>query len=230
MNPPQADAAQSIQVGVITLRGALLTLDGQTILDVVRFQYNPESIKRTFTMATREATASAGDRGYVDAPGQSISFKAYFDATDKLGVGDTFVANNGLAPELAVLEKLIYPARADIKTRDGNRDKSQLDVKPVKAPHTMLVWGQQRALPVEITALSIDEEAFDPALNPIRATADITVAVQTYATRATTDDDYNRFAVYHSWLENAAKRFTDQSDKDATETARLQAAASRKPE
>ena len=201
-------------VGPVVLQGALITVDGQTIQDVVRFQYNPESIKRTFTITSRNARQGAAGAA-VTAPGQSVAFKAYFDATDKLAAGDRFVTNLGLAPQLAVLEKLIYPARADVKSRDEKRDNGQLEISPIKFLRTMLVWGRDRAFPCEITSLSIDEEAFDAKLNPIRATADITVTVQTYTTEPT-DVDYKRFGVYHDWLETAAQRFGTQTVNDDT--------------
>jgi hypothetical protein len=39
----------------------------------------------------------------------------------------------------------------------------------MEMPLTLFVWSAQRILPVRITDFSITEEAFDPALNPIRA-------------------------------------------------------------
>jgi hypothetical protein len=39
----------------------------------------------------------------------------------------------------------------------------------VEAPLTLFVWSAQRILPVRLTDVGITEEAFDPALNPIRA-------------------------------------------------------------
>jgi hypothetical protein len=197
-------------VGPVVLRGALVTVDGHNLKDVVRFQYNPESIKRSFTIKSRNARDGGGERNAYIAPGQSISFKAYFDATDKLGAGDSFVTSNGLSPELAVLEKLIYPARADVRSRDEKRANGELEISPLQVLRAMLIWGKDRAFPVEITSLSIDEEAFDAKLNPIRATADITVTVQSYITAAD-DDDYKRFGVYHDWLEDAADQFTSQA-------------------
>ena len=37
------------------------------------------------------------------------------------------------------------------------------------APLTLFVWSKSRIVPVRLTDFSITEEAFDPALNPIRA-------------------------------------------------------------
>jgi len=42
-------------------------------------------------------------------------------------------------------------------------------VLPLVAPLTLFVWSKQRVVPVRVTDLSITEEAFDVALNPIRA-------------------------------------------------------------
>ena len=39
----------------------------------------------------------------------------------------------------------------------------------MEAPLTLFVWSKNRIVPVRITDFSITEEAFDPALNPIRA-------------------------------------------------------------
>ena len=39
----------------------------------------------------------------------------------------------------------------------------------MQAPLTLFVWSKNRVVPVRLTELSITEEAFDPALNPIRA-------------------------------------------------------------
>lgn len=44
-----------------------------------------------------------------------------------------------------------------------------LEIAPIEAPLTLFVWSRTRVLPARITEFSITEEAFDTALNPIRA-------------------------------------------------------------
>ena len=39
----------------------------------------------------------------------------------------------------------------------------------METPLALFVWSKNRILPVRLTDLSVTEEAFDPALNPIRA-------------------------------------------------------------
>ena len=49
-----------------------------------------------------------------------------------------------------------------------------------EAPLALLIWGAARVLPVRLDSLSINEEAFDTKLNPIRAKADLSLKVLTY--------------------------------------------------
>jgi hypothetical protein len=46
----------------------------------------------------------------------------------------------------------------------------------MQAPLALFVWSQHRILPVRVTDFSITEEAFDPALNPIRAKVSLACA------------------------------------------------------
>ena len=55
-----------------------------------------------------------------------------------------------------------------------------IEVIPPEAPLTVFVWGKNRVVPVQVTEFSITEEAFDPALNPIRAKVDLGLTVLTY--------------------------------------------------
>ena len=185
-------------------RGALGTVVRNQMDQVVTFQYNPESIKRSLTpqVASGEPPDHTGETRFTDAPQQNISFTAFFDAADALSVGDQTAVNNGIAPQLAILERLIYPTRQQIEDRDQDRDSGVMEVVPLTAPSLVLVWGPKRTLPVRLTQLEITEEAFDANLNPIRAQVSITVAVQTYGDRMPSDDDYRRFGAYHQGLEN----------------------------
>ena len=52
-----------------------------------------------------------------------------------------------------------------------------LEIVPMQAPLSLFVWSQNRILPVRLTDFSVTEEAFDPALNPIRAKVSIGMRV-----------------------------------------------------
>jgi len=49
----------------------------------------------------------------------------------------------------------------------------------VLAPFLLFVWSANRIVPVRLTDYSVTEEAFDPALNPIRAKVSLSMRVLT---------------------------------------------------
>lgn len=187
-------------------RGALATVVQNRMDKVVQFQYNPESIRRSVTpqMSSGEDGEHSNEARFTDAPRQSISFTAYFDAADALAAGNQTAAQNGISPQLALLESITYPERQQIEDRDKDRDSGVMEVAPLAAPSFILVWGN-RTLPVRVTQIDITEEAFDANLNPIRASAAITVDVQTYGERTPSDGDYRCFGAYHRSLENLSR-------------------------
>ncbi len=190
-------------------RGALATVRGNSLQDVVQFQYNPESITRSLTprmswgVDAGAKDAPSRQSKLLDAPGQSITFKAYFDAADALAAGDPTTAASGIAPQLAVLESLLYPTRDAFQRYESERSEG-MKIAVMEPPRTILVWGERRVYPVRLKSLSISEEAFNPALSPIRASAQITVEVVTYGMRTPGDADYKLFGAYHVALERMA--------------------------
>lgn len=199
--------------GPKVLRGALATVRNNTLGDVVQFQYNPASITRTLKprMSWGGDGGSAGAHSrqsmLIDAPEQSITFKAFFDAADALAAGDRTAAVSGIAPQLAVLEGLLYPTRDEFQRYESERP-SGMKIAVMEPPRTILVWGERRVYPVRLTSLSISEDAFNAALSPITASAQITVEVVTYGMRTQGDDDYKLFGAYHVALERLAKSAT----------------------
>jgi hypothetical protein len=75
----------------------------------------------------------------------------------------------GIQPQLSALELLVNPTAAELIAGNGLASSGTIEIAPAEAPVTLFVWSKQRILPVRITEFSITEEAFDPALNPIRA-------------------------------------------------------------
>jgi hypothetical protein len=63
--------------------------------------------------------------------------------------------------------------------RNALADSGALEIAPMEAPLTLFVWSKNRVLPVRVTSLSITEEAFDVALNPIRAKVSLGLRVLT---------------------------------------------------
>jgi hypothetical protein len=68
-----------------------------------------------------------------------------------------------------VLESLANPGSAQLVEVDRQAGDGTLEIAPMLAPLTVFVWSRNRVVPVRLTDFSITEEAFDPALHPIRA-------------------------------------------------------------
>src|SRR5438093_879533 len=99
------------------LKGALLSPDAQLderLSNVVVFQFNPEQVVRTPSLAQPEPAADGS--GHRDArqqtavPGETISFTLRLDASDQLAAGgQPTAAQYGILPALAALEFLMIP-------------------------------------------------------------------------------------------------------------------------
>jgi hypothetical protein len=150
------------------------------VLRVIPMQYNPIRISRSFTM---KDLGEAADRSEVlrltGPPAETISMEATLDATDALERGDKLAAETGIATHLAALELLTSPESAQLVAADNRAKDGVLEIIPMQQPLTLLVWGKNRIVPVRITSLSVSEDAFDPALNPILATVSLTFRVLT---------------------------------------------------
>jgi len=102
---------------------------------------------------------------------ETLKLEAEIDATDQLEQPEQNQTTTqlGIFPQLALLETLVYPTSAQLKANNARVDSGELEIIPMEAPLTLFIWSQVRVLPVRITEFSITEEAFDTALNPIRA-------------------------------------------------------------
>jgi hypothetical protein len=167
------------------------------ILQVVVFQYNPESLRhRIAVIAVPEqpadarllgSTSSWWSPGWVgellgsmtswwpsgstgNAPAarertevrERIEMELVFDAADDLEYPDAHAetARLGLLPRLDALRAVAFPT-------------SSSGASPV----LLLLFGARQALPVRVSTLAIDEEAFGPTLCPLRARARLELEV-----------------------------------------------------
>ena len=157
------------------IKGGLILLapDTGTVLRVISFQYNPDSLSRT--LQVQGIGAESGDR--VEAfrlkgpPVETIKMDVEIDATDQLGQSqpDSIATQVGILPELAVLELIVYPPSAKLQQDISLAQGGSLEIIPAEEPLTLLVWSANRVMPVRLTEFTITEEMFDVALNPIRA-------------------------------------------------------------
>ena len=75
----------------------------------------------------------------------------------------------GIYPQLSALEMLVYPKTSLVIANTVLLALGTIEIIPPSAPLTIFVWGAKRAVPVKVAEFSITEEAYDAALNPIRA-------------------------------------------------------------
>ena len=156
------------------LKGGLVQVDPTTsrVLRVIALQFNPDSLSRS---VQAQSTGETGDRTEAlrlkGAGVETIKLEAEIDATDYTDDPDSnrTAVEFGIHPQLAALEELVQPRANDLQANDALAASGVLEVLPLESPLTLFVWSKQRVVPVRVTDLSITEEAFDVALNPIRA-------------------------------------------------------------
>lgn len=168
------------------MKGGLVLLDATSgaMQRTVGLQYNPDTLTRTFQVqgAGGEAGAERAQPFRLKGPAiESIKLEAEIDATDALEAPDRNPATtqHGIAPQLALLEALVNPMSAQLQALDSEAATGTLEILPPEAPLVLFIWGRNRIIPVRITEFSITEEAFDPALNPIRAKVSLGMRVLT---------------------------------------------------
>lgn len=166
-------------------KGALIGLDPlHPIASVIVFQYNPETLTRTITPHVAASTSGGATTGealrLAGPPSETIRLTVEIDATDQLEQGSPVATTAGLHPTIAALEMLLHPRSSLVIGNQILAAMGIIEVVPPEAPLTLLVWGPKRIVPVRLSSLEITEDAFDPALNPVRAKALLTLQVLTY--------------------------------------------------
>lgn len=157
------------------LKGGIVLLDPSSgaVQRVIALQYNPDTLSRTLQVQAHGS--DAGNRAEAlrlkGPPTETITLEAEIDATDQLEFPDRHrnAGEFGIHPQLAALETMLYPASADLQSNNALAGAGTLEIVPMQAPLALFVWSKNRVVPVRVTEFTVTEEAFDPALNPIRA-------------------------------------------------------------
>jgi len=157
------------------LKGGLVLVDPESarVLRIIALQYNPESLSRSLQI--QSAGGEGGNRSepmrFKGPAVETIKLEADIDAADQLEFPDQnrTVVEHGIQPQLAALELLAHPSSAQLFEVDRQLGSGTLEIAPMEAPLILFVWGKSRIVPVRLTDFSVTEEAFDPALNPVRA-------------------------------------------------------------
>jgi hypothetical protein len=163
-----------------TLRGAIVAIDSAGPPSrIVVFQYNPDEVSRTLAPREGGGSGSENQRAW-GAPTETVSLTVELDATDQLETGDPVAGALGILPALSVLEMLLHPSSANVIANAVLLAAGTIQIVPPKPPTAILVWGPARVVPVKLTNLAITEQAYSPALVPIRASVEVGADVLTY--------------------------------------------------
>lgn len=165
------------------LKGGLVLIDPETAMvqRIIALQYNPDSLSRSFQI--KGVGAEGGDRSEAlrlkGPPVETIKVEAEIDGTDQLEFADAVATTVGIHPQLAALETIVYPTSGQLLANNRLAQAGKLEITPMETPLTLFVWSKTRVVPVRLTEFSVTEEAFDPALNPIRAKVSLGMRVLT---------------------------------------------------
>jgi hypothetical protein len=196
------------------LKGGLVLLDPDTFTvlpnGIIVLQYNPDTLSRTLKIQGAE---EGGDRSEAlrlkGPPVETFKLDAEIDATDQLENPDQNpnTVQNGIFPQLAALETIFYPSSATLQNNFNLSQNGTLEIMPIMAPLPLFVWSANRIVPVRITDLSITEEAFDPALNPIRAKVSLGLRVLSIDDLYFTDKGGSLYMAYQQQKEGLARLY-----------------------
>ena len=163
------------------LKAGIVLLDPVTteFASVVVLQYNPDQLSRT--LQVQATSGESGSRSEAlrlkGPPVETFKIEAEIDATDQLELvtPNATVTEVGIFPQLAALEALITPRSDQLVDTESLLARGAVEIAPMESPLALFVWSVNRVVPVRVTELSITEEAFDTALNPLRAKVSLTM-------------------------------------------------------
>jgi hypothetical protein len=168
------------------IKGGLVVLDAASgaVRRSIALQYNPDSLTRTYQVqgAGGDGGAERAQPFRLKGPAiESIKLDAEIDATDSLEHPEqnANAVAFGIAPQLAALESLVNPSTAELLALNALSRSGTLEILPPEAPLVLFIWSKSRVVPVRVTEFSISEEAFDVALNPMRAKVSLGLRVMT---------------------------------------------------
>ncbi len=202
---------------MVLLRGALIEYASDffgPLPNLVIFQFNPDTLSRNISIPERPTGATSRETSQAgNIPVERITLTAHFSAADKLNTGNIIAQELGIGPQLAALEKMVYPSNligellgealdkiGDALGLEGNDDIAKQPIPREKYPQILFIWGKTRVLPVLLESMSITEQQYDSSLNPIQAEVALGLAVA-----SNPDDKVGKGALKYSNLAKEAQ-------------------------
>ncbi len=199
-------------ISPLLIRGGIVLVDPDSgqVKRVIAMQYNPDTLSRT--LQPQAVSDDGHDRSQAlrlkGPPIETIKLDAEIDATDQLEFPDQNpnAVELGVAPQLAALETLLYPASGQLIANNSLQAGGTLEILPLQAPLALFVWSKQRVVPVRITDCSVTEEAFDTKLNPIRAKVSLSMRVLSIDDLGFSSKGGSLYMIYQQNKERLAQR------------------------
>lgn len=184
----------------MAIRGALIEYSGQflgPIPNVIVFQFNPEQLSRTIQIPQGGPAADL-DRAQraqterslaASPPTEAFTVKIELSAAEDLGTPGPFEGATrlfGVGPQIAALEKMVYPAGGGLLAAaidaigdalSGGGGQAEKSIPPEVLPKLLFIWGPSRVLPVKVTSMRVTEQEYDHLLNPTKAEVDLGLEV-----------------------------------------------------
>jgi hypothetical protein len=180
-------AASEFPGSPLILKGALVVFGAPVPVptNLIVFQYNPDSMSRSYRQSAptgeeAERRRSGGTRR-ARPPVESFTISVELDAADQLETSNPVTGLFGVHPALAALELLLFPDSTIVILNKVLAAAGMSMIAQPKTPVVLLVWGLPRIVPVRVTSVSVAEQAYDQALNPIRAKVDLGLQALTEA-------------------------------------------------
>ena len=202
---------------MVLLRGALIEYASDffgPLPNLVIFQFNPDTLSRNISIPERPTGATSRETSQAgNIPVERITLTAHFSAADQLNTGNIIAQELGIGPQLAALEKMVYPSNliggllgealdkiGDALGLGGDDDVPKQPIPREKYPRILFIWGKTRVLPVLLESMSITEQQYDSYLNPIQAEVALGLAVA-----SNPDDKVGKGALKYSNLAKEAQ-------------------------
>jgi hypothetical protein len=202
---------------MVLLRGALIEYASDffgPLPNLVIFQFNPDTLSRNISIPERPTGATSRETSQAgNIPVERITLTAHFSAADKLNTGNIIAQELGIGPQLAALEKMVYPSNligellgealdkiGDALGLERDDDIAKQPIPREKYPRILFIWGKTRVLPVLLESMSITEQQYDSSLNPIQAEVSLGLAVA-----SNPDDKVGKGALKYSNLAKEAQ-------------------------
>jgi hypothetical protein len=190
-------------------RAAFIAYEPQGYPDkrrVIPFRFNPEGLSRTVNVQGGQRPpgvesgrgAAPPPSGEAPADASAAAAKESFTVHIRLDFADrdpaltTLDEKYGIAPEIAAIEDLMYPAPSP---SDASSDGTEAVRAASPRPTVLLVWGRRSVVPVRITSLKIDETVYNTQLSPVRA--EIEASLEVLGENEARDDVAVRSALDH---------------------------------